>query len=162
MTVALTRTMSVGKFCVKLFTIAAIGVILAIGLPFMLEDLVFRPNFDEIFNADAVTAKCYGRNNLLREWKSTLDAVNPLGLIFVTGRRNSGKTTFIKAAVAERKYVAYINFRLKPIGTADMLIDRLNGAFRISKYKQFIQKFQRFQYLQNIFMINFFFPQVAQ
>jgi len=66
----------------------------------------YRNNFGQIFYNPHTLPHCIGREAFLKSIDKKINQPNPFGILFITGRKNSGKTTTIRAAVAGRKHVA--------------------------------------------------------
>ena len=69
--------------------------------------------FDSLFDERYTSTNpvCYGREDFKQNLKMLIDSPNPKGVIFVSGSKNSGKTTAIKSALQGRRHVTYINLR---------------------------------------------------
>jgi len=84
--------------------------------------------FDSLFNERYTSTNpvCYGREEFKRNLKMLVDSPNPKGVIFVSGAKNSGKTTSIKSALQGRRHVTYINLRYKTTVVHMLSINRMN------------------------------------
>eukprot|EP01038_Epipyxis_sp_PR26KG_P014725 gene14725-19793_t len=94
-------------------------------------------SFDKIFTEryDSNNPYCVGRDRFKQTVRFLVNQSNVIGLIFITGPKNSGKTTVIKSAIADREYIAYINWREKSISSKEDLNSSLKKAFKISEFK---------------------------
>ena len=95
--------------------------------------------FTQIFNS-INSPQCHDRIHFKQELNSFLSRPNPVGIIFVCGRLNAGKTTTIKSALDGRKYIASINWRDKTISNEEDLNNSLKEAFNITSFKDYWKK----------------------
>eukprot|EP01035_Chromulina_nebulosa_P025376 gene25376-33124_t len=103
----------------------------------------YRDNFRNIFSENNVykTSHCVGMDAFLRSLEDKINQPNPFGIVFVTGRKNSGKTTVIKAALASRTHVAYINWRQVTIASDVDLTISLKKAFKVQLFRDYLKNF---------------------
>lgn len=96
--------------------------------------------FDAIFNRGLQhDPACYDRTEFRKTLRHYVSHKNPVGIVFVTGRIGAGKSTLIQTVLADRNYVADINWRGKSIHSADDLNDSLKQAFAIKTYKDYVK-----------------------
>lgn len=94
--------------------------------------------FEDIFNFRyGAEPKCYDRIQFKADFNRLISRPNPIGIVFVCGRLNGGKTTTIKSALTDRKHIAYINWREQTISNPDDLNRSLKDAFHIAYFKDY-------------------------
>jgi hypothetical protein len=97
--------------------------------------------------------KCYDRTKFTLQLRSFLSSANPSGIVFISGRLNAGKTTVIKEALKERKFLAYLNWREKAINSEDSLNERLKESFNIVNFKDYFKNIKTGGLFFNLLML---------
>jgi hypothetical protein len=116
--------------------------------------LHIEPVFSEVFNRARNKPFCFGQEEFKSHLNAYIGKQNPIGIVFVTGRKNSGKTTAIQSVLSDRRYVAYINWRGENVQNEHQLLESLNMAFHTKEYVLSVKSFDHNRWIS--FLINVF------
>lgn len=94
-------------------------------------------HFEEVFSGVS-PAKCYDREEDKKIIENALNSENPAGVLLITGKINSGKTTLISHTISKRKYVAAMNWRNLMLTRPSDLNDELRRSFRMEGWWDFM------------------------
>ena len=96
----------------------------------------FKRRFKKVFICEEKKEVfCRGRKAFKDSINLKLNNPNPSGIIFITGKKNSGKTTAIQSVLSEKEYVAHINWRsIDKISSTQKLTSSLKSAFEIGSF----------------------------
>jgi len=121
----------------------------------------YTRQFEDVFSGvKDKNIKCYNREEERNTIKNILNG-DPPGIIFISGKINSGKTTTIKSVLKDRKFVAYINWRsVVTINSPQRLNEELKKAFRIKYFKDFLNLNYKFNFGKIIRLMNPWLPHI--
>lgn len=116
-----------------------IGGVATLGLGYSYVIFKIEENYKQIFRRYNGNEVYYDRSGLKKEMEDKLNLPSPCGIVFVCGRVSNGKTSLVRHSLKDRKYIATLNWRSRPvINNEEQLVKELKQSFRIRQFLDYI------------------------